>query len=158
MPQPTRVPLPDDDYLARIGQLVYMVGYLEWYVLGDLAALGNPGGLTVEDLAGKETGKIAKALTQAAAGIADPDIRQFIAAAGDALSDISGRRNGVMHARPATAPSGEPTLYRWRAGGAPEAFMVDLPFLDQLLADVDAWNTKVGDLRPAARSAAGNPL
>lgn len=158
MPQPTRVPLPEDDYLARIGQLVYMVGYLEWGVLGDLTALGNPGGLTVEGLAGKETGTIARALSTAAAGMVDPDIQQLIATAGDALADISGRRNGVMHARPAAGPSGEPTLFRWRAGGAPESYLLDRSLVDQLIADVDAWNVKVSGLRPAAHAAAGSPL
>ena len=158
MPQPTQLPLPEDDYLARIGQLVFMVGCLEYNVLGALAALGNPAGLTVEALAGKETGTIARALRTAAPGIADPDIQQFIATTGDALADIADRRNSVMHARPATGPNGEPTLYRWRAGGKPESFIVDRTFLDQLIADVDAWHVKVGALRPAAHAAAGSPL
>jgi hypothetical protein len=158
--QPTRVPLPDDDYLARIGQLVYMVGYLEWGVLGDLSALGQPGGLTVEDLAGKPTGGIASKLTEAAKKINDPDIQRFIATAGEALADLAGRRNGVIHARPATGPDGHPTLYRWTAGPKPaaEAYIVDRPLLDLLIADTDSWNARVSDLRTAARAAAGAPL
>jgi hypothetical protein len=160
VPQPTRIPLPDDDYLARIGQLVHTVGYLEWGVLGDLSALGQPGGLTVDELAGKPTGIIANKLTEAANNISDPDIQRFIATAGKALADLSGRRNGVMHARPGTGPDGHPTLYRWTAGPKPaaEAYIVDRPLLDRLIADTDSWNTKVSDLRTAARAAAGTPL
>ncbi|MBB3084675.1 hypothetical protein [Geodermatophilus sabuli] len=160
MAQPTRVPLPADDYLTRIGQLVYMVGHLEWGVLGDLSALGNPGGLSVDDLAGQSTGAIAQRLTAAVAKISDPDIQQFIATAGQALSDLASRRNGVMHSRPATAPDGQQTLYRWTAGPKPaaEAYIVDRTLLDQLIADIDSWSSKVTSLRHAARAAASSPL
>jgi hypothetical protein len=31
------IPLPERDYLAKIGEVAYAIGYLEWSVLGDLS-------------------------------------------------------------------------------------------------------------------------
>jgi hypothetical protein len=154
------VPLPGHDYLTRIGQIVYMVGYLEWVVLGDLADLGDPGGLTLNDLAGLPTGEIAKRLTNAAPSIADPVVSRFIATAGSALTDVRDRRNGVMHARPITGPGDQQVLHRSVPGPKPaaEQFTVDVPRLDELIADIDSWVERVFELRTAARAAAGVPL
>jgi hypothetical protein len=37
------VPLPDGEYLLKIGQLAYAVAYLEWLVLGDLHTVATAG-------------------------------------------------------------------------------------------------------------------
>lgn len=146
------VALPDDEYLLRLGKVAYAVSYVEWTVLGDLYGLRDrlPANLTVQHLAGKTTGSIAKALRDALPEIADPEVHEFIEASAEVLADLSTRRNQVLHARPATTEDGRQRLLRYRPlpDGLEEMFWIDDQFLDDLMATITVGERRMGTLRP----------
>jgi hypothetical protein len=100
----TPIPLPENEYLLLVGQVAYMVSYLEWLILGDLEGLRAdlPAKLTLGELAGKPTGVIAERLRCAVKDIHEPDVKAYIAEGARVLKDASTRRNDLLHARPAT--------------------------------------------------------
>jgi hypothetical protein len=155
VPRPTRIALPEVEYLLKIGQLAYMASSLEWLILGDLPVLSAalPAELTLPDLADKTMGAMAKSLIQGAQRIADRDVQAYVRAAGEALEATSRHRNDMLHARPATV-DGNQRLHRWHRGGA-VAFTIDDPWLDSQIAELDRRDTQVHELRAAAHRAAG---
>lgn len=64
----SRVALPEDAYLARIGEVAYTVSYMEWTLLGDLHRLEDqlPESLTLASLEPLTTGQIAARVRSAA--------------------------------------------------------------------------------------------
>lgn len=153
MVQPTRTSLPEADYLTRIGQIAYEVSSIEWCVLGDLATLEKaiPASLNVGALAGKTTGAIAKSLRDAVPAISLVAVRDYIDAAATALDDVSGRRNDVLHARPA-AVDGRQRLYRWRLSPG-DQFPISVEWLDEQIAAVVAAGDAMYNLREPAHVA-----
>lgn len=138
MSRQTRVSLPDDDYLLLVGQMAYMVGSLEGTILVDLPGLAQhlPADLNPSALAGKTTGKLAKALSKAAVSITNDDVRAYVELAASILDGVSSRRNDLLHARPATV-EGEQRLYRWKADdhqGPHLAFAISTDWLE---AEID---------------------
>lgn len=143
--------LPDRDYLALIGELAYRVSYLEWLVIGDLAnALPCPPGIDAPALMGKSTGQIAGAVAGAATGWDDePELKQFGSLAAEALSDVSQRRNHVLHARPATTGAGEQMLLRdrWQSNGQRDSFLITPEYLREQIAAVEEWTGRLSAIR-----------
>lgn len=141
MARNTPVALPEDEYVLLIGQLAYMVSYLEWIIMGDLPRLAHqvPASLTVEALAGKSTGQIAGALAKAAPAIGDDAVRAYVECAGRVLGEAAERRNDVLHARPATSPDRRQRLYRWKPAdgrGAARTFFIDTAWLERAIDEL----------------------
>jgi hypothetical protein len=90
-----------------------MFSSLEGMVVFDLPGLAAylPASLNAGALAGKTTGQIANALTEAAGDIDDDDVRTYIALAGRLLGEASSHRNDLLHSRPATHKGTR--LHRW---------------------------------------------
>ncbi len=135
----TPIPLPEDEYLLLVGQVAYMVSYLEQIILGDLdrlaAHIPPELKLTVEDLAGKSTGQIAGALERAVDEIDDQEVKAFIERGAQVLGDAADRRNHLLHARPATIGSNQ-RLDRWKAGdhrGPHLAFAIETDWLNDTI-------------------------
>lgn len=140
---------PGDDYLRRIGELAYAVSSLEWTLLGDLHRLSAtlPATLTVSELAGATTGRIARQLRQGAALATAPEVATYLIAGGDALAEVAELRNAVLHARPTTI-DGEQRLYRWRSQPA-EAYAISDDWFDDALARVAKLARQVNAARPS---------
>src|SRR5689334_16220483 len=96
----SRVSTPSQDYLTKVGELVFLVGSLEWLVLGELPSRKSvlPPELQIERMAGRSTGQIARDLTNHADAVADQPFRDFLLAAVDPLTEAAERRNHVLHA------------------------------------------------------------
>lgn len=156
--QPTRIALPEANYLTRIGQIAYQVSSMEWTILGDLTALAPalPTDLTVARLAGKTTGSIAESLRAAGQTITLDAVREYIAAAATALEDVGPRRNHLLHARPATI-DGAQRLYRWRRVPG-DQFPISLGWLDEQIAAIDDAAEAMSTYRLAAHQAVGSNL
>jgi len=144
-----RIPYPDDSYLAEIGRVIYALAYLEWGALGDLSHLpGLPPALSVENLAGKTTATVALEIRANLAAVADPGVAAWLLAHADALEALAPRRNGVVHARPATI-DGQQRLNRWaKRSGMVEAYPITDDLLGHLVDDIEAAVTATGGLRP----------
>lgn len=109
------IPYPDDDYLVRLGKLVYAVGYLEWLSLGDLPGLkGLPRSLSLAALEGLTTRDIAKRLMDSdeLAKVRASAVRDWLREAGQHLLEVGDKRNNVLHARPASHLVEDPRLNR----------------------------------------------
>ncbi|CAA0121706.1 Uncharacterised protein [Mycolicibacterium vanbaalenii] len=135
-----------------------MVSSLEWTILGDLPGLAQylPPELTTSALAGKSTGQIAGALTKAANGISDDDVRIFVERAGELLSDAAELRNDMLHARPATIGEDQ-RLYRWRPAdwrGPGRAFPIDTGWLNSTIDKLSAAAGALSAARPLHRNTA----
>lgn len=102
----SRVALPDDDYLARIGEVAYSVSYLEWTILGDLHRLEEqlPQDLVLSRLEPMMTSQIASAVKSASKEIAEGAVKDYLVAVYRALFVAADLRSNVLHARPATHP------------------------------------------------------
>ncbi|MBA3490016.1 MAG: hypothetical protein H0T78_10855 [Longispora sp.] len=142
------VPLPEAEYLARLGHLVYLVSYLEGLVLSDLPALaGNiPDGLTAVQLSEQTTGGIGKLLSAWAKHVPDPAIRAYLDSGGAALSKVAPKRNATLHSRPTSDEHGRSRLYRWRAS---QEFFIDEEWLDSQIAFVTQKISEVDEKRAA---------
>lgn len=100
----SRVALPDDGYLARIGEVAYSVSYLEWTILGDLHRLQEqlPDDLVLSRLEPMMTSQIASAVKSASQEIAEGPVKDYLVAVYRALFIAADLRSDVLHARPAT--------------------------------------------------------
>ncbi|GAA2574281.1 hypothetical protein [Pseudonocardia hydrocarbonoxydans] len=145
------VPYPDDGHLLKIGRLAYAVTYLEGMVLFDLPGTGAqlPTAITLAKLGGKPTGLIARLLRDHAPHLADPALREYLVAAGDALAAVATIRNAVLHARPATIDD-QQRLNRAHAG---EHFVITDAWLDAKTAEIEQYVRTVSDVRERRRSA-----
>jgi hypothetical protein len=100
------VALPEQEYLARIGEVAYTVSSMEWTILGDLPRLSHhlPEELVLEALEPQTTSKIAGAVRKAAKAMDDGPIKEYLTAVYRALYLAANLRSDVLHARPATHP------------------------------------------------------
>jgi len=136
--------VPDETYLARIGEVAYRVSQLEWFVIGDPFA--NHPLIDTLGLLGKTTGQIAAAFAETAAALDDRDPQgHFLTVAATALRDVGSMRNHILHARPGIAPGGGRPLLRLRVDkrGDPEFFWIDAAYLDKALARIAYWTRRV---------------
>lgn len=79
--------LPDDDYLKKIGLVVYLVSSLEGLVLLDLPRLeaAVPSNLNIETLVNRTTTKVGLDLLKYAPECSRLDVEVYLAASGRAL-------------------------------------------------------------------------
>lgn len=147
----TRVGLPEDKYLQRIGEIAYAASYIEWTLLGDIPRLQDrlPDDFCLEKLESKTTGSIAKAAQEAAKQCQDGEVRAYLEVMGKALSTMAEIRNDVLHARPATydTTSGTQRLFRAKVDTTRkptgERIWIDEKWLDE---QVDRINQALDDI------------
>jgi hypothetical protein len=146
--------LPEPEYLARIGALAYTVSSVEWMVLGDLGRLASdlPDQLTLTALESGTTSQIAVQIKAALSEVADGATKTYLIAAYRALFKVATIRNDVLHARPATHPSGSQRLNR--AETADQAttgnrFWIDDEWLDSAVSNINQQLRAVSEARPA---------
>lgn len=148
---------PGEQYLARIGELAYAVSSLEWTLLGDLSVhkTSLPDDLTLENLAGHTTGRIATLLDKAIPKVEDSELAVYLEAGSAALRQVAELRNAVLHARPATI-DGEQRLRRYRATPH-EAFAITDAWLEDALDRIAQLSSEVHAVRPAFWNAVEEP-
>ena len=102
----SRVALPEQQYLARIGEVAYTVSSMEWTILGDLHHLADrlPDDLVLDKLEPMMTSGIASAVKNAAKAAIDRPIKDYLTEVYRALYVAAEIRSDVLHARPATHP------------------------------------------------------
>ena len=135
----SRIPFPEEPYVALLGQVAYAVSYVEWLLLGDLGRLPDlPEQLSVDKLAGHTTARIAREVDARLSEVSHPDVRRFLEVCAQALHTLAPLRNHILHARPATI-EGVQRLNRWRRlpDGSVEAFPIDEATLSWILDQVD---------------------
>ena len=100
----SRVALPEQAYLARIGEVAYTVSSMEWTILGDLHRLADrlPDDLSLDRLEPMMTSGIASAVREAAKAANDESIKGYLTEVYRALYVAAEIRSNVLHARPAT--------------------------------------------------------
>lgn len=103
-----RVPI-DDPYLHAVGLAVICFARLEWNAVWCCERL-DPGYLTT--IAKKTAGDIANDLIARVAKHADPAVVASLAPLTAKFKHLTGVRNSLMHANPATAPNGDQRLFR----------------------------------------------
>ena len=97
--------LPSRDYLAKMGELAYLVSHLEWEIIGDIRLSVTE--IDAIKLLGMSTGSIGRTLEDLTAQVKSrPNVHHFVSTSATALLDVAERRNAVLHARPVTTPGG----------------------------------------------------
>lgn len=138
----SRVALPEDAYLARIGEIAYTVSYMEWTLLGDLHRLADqlPESLTLAALEPLTTGQIATRVRSAAEGLEDGQAKDYLSAVSESLRLAARLRNDVLHARPAKHPEQDQRLTRAQVAGGQTTgarFWIDDAWLDDAICDMN---------------------
>lgn len=110
----SRVALPEENYLARIGEVAYTVSSMEWTILGDLHRLSDqlPEDLSLGELEPMMTSGIAGAVKEASKAADDGPIKDYLTEVYKALYAAAEIRSDVLHARPATHPEQHQRLLR----------------------------------------------
>lgn len=89
--------LPSRDYLAKLGELAYLVSHLEWEIIGDIRLSVTE--IDAINLLGMSTGSIGRTLEELAARVKSrPNVHHFVSTSAKALLDVAERRNAVLHA------------------------------------------------------------
>lgn len=149
----SRVALPEDAYLARIGEIAYTVSSMEWTLLGDLRRLADrlPGGLTLASLEPLTTGQIAMRVSSATEGLEDGQVKDYFTAVSSALRSAAKLRNDVLHARPATHPEQDQRLTRAEVAGGQTTgtrFWIDDAWFDDAIGEMNECLSAVNAVRP----------
>ncbi len=150
----SRVALPEDAYLARIGEIAYTASSMEWTLLGDLHRLADrlPEGLTLASLEPLTTGQIATRVRRAAEGLENGQVKDYLSAVAEALRLAARLRNDVLHARPATHPEQDQRLTRAEVAGGRTTgarFWIDDAWLDDAISDMNNGLSAVNAMRPS---------
>lgn len=150
----SRVALPEQEYLARIGEVAYTVQSMEWTILGDLHRLADrlPSDLVLDRLEPMMTSGIAGAVKEAAKAADEGPIKDYLTQVYRGLYVAAEIRGDVLHARPATHPHLGQRLNRskirnGRATG--ERFWIDDDWFDSAISRVNEQLSAVGRVRPA---------
>lgn len=150
----SRVALPEDAYLARIGEIAYTASSMEWTLLGDLHRLADrlPEDLTLASLEPLTTGQIATRVRRAAEGLENGQVKDYLSAVAEALRLAARLRNDVLHARPATHPEQDQRLTRAEVAGVRTTgarFWIDDAWLDDAISDMNNGLSAVNAMRPS---------
>lgn len=135
---------PDDAYLTDLGRFLYAVATLEWYLLGDMPRSGESEELAAR--AGDPTGVLAMRLRELAERYDDPEWAAYFRTGARLLGEVSGVRNAIVHARPATI-DGEQRLHRWSPTREP-AFTISADHLAASIAAVEEAIRELLAIRP----------
>lgn len=149
----SRVALPEDAYLARIGEIAYTASSMEWTLLGDLHRLADrlPEGLTLASLEPLTTGQIATRVRRAAEGLENGQVKDYLSAVAEALRLAARLRNDVLHARPATHPEQDQRLTRAEVAGRQTTgarFWIDDAWFDDAIGEMNECLSAVNAVRP----------
>ncbi len=150
----SRVALPDQHYLARIGEVAYTVSSMEWTILGDLHRLEDrlPQDLVLDRLEPLMTSGIAGAVKEAAKSMDDGPIKDYLTAVYRALYVAAQIRSDVLHARPATHPVQGQRLNRAETRNSQttgKRFWIDDEWFDSAIARLNEKLSAVARFRPA---------
>ena len=135
---------PSREYVAKIGELAYLVAQLEWRIIDDIRLATTS--IDAIDLHGQPTGAIGRALERVVPELTSrPKVQHFVATSARALLNVAARRNSVLHARPATTRSGEVRLLKLRVGkaGDVDGTWIDDAYLDRQISAVEYWLRRV---------------
>ena len=135
---------PRREYVAKVGELAYLVAQLEWLIMDDIRLASTS--VDAMDLHGQPTGAIGRALEKAVPQLANrPNVQHFVATSSKALLNVAVRRNTVLHARPARRRSGETMLLKLHVGkgGDVDGTWIDDAYLDKQIAAVKYWLHRV---------------
>lgn len=146
--------LPEAEYLRLIGEVAYRVSYLEWGVIGDLFWINDREPLPdidLKQLMSETTWNVGDKVEKALSSWEDrPGLYAWGTAAAAALKQASGKRNHVLHARPATTEDACQRLLRHRFnkdGSVRDRFWVSEEHLRELVAELDQLQTAIEPLR-----------
>lgn len=149
-----RTHLPEDQYLQKLGLVVYLVAVVEGLLMFDLPRFQHllPAEFNVVKLSGMTVGGMGEFIKAHGAKSTDPKVAAYLVAGGEALIEIAPLRNAMLHSRPATdGDNGNVTrLLRWRVDKAAssEVQMISDEWLDRLARRVDDIHVELNELRP----------
>lgn len=151
--QRSRVALPEQEYLARIGEVAYTVSSMEWTILGDLRRLSDrlPDDLVLSRLEPKMTSGIAGEVKKAAKACDDEPIKDYLTAVYRALFKAAEIRSDVLHARPATHPDEGQRLNRSETRDRKttgKRFWIDDEWFDSAITILNEQLSAVSRVRP----------
>ncbi len=146
------VALPEQEYLARIGEVAYTVSSIEWTILGDLYRLADcvPEGLALERLEPMMTSGIAGEVKKASKEMEDGPTKDYLVEVYRALYCAAEIRSDVLHSRPATHPEGQ-RLYRAETKDRKttgKRFWIDEDWFDASIAKLNKATAGVMRVRP----------
>lgn len=149
----SRVALPGQDYLARIGEIAYTVSSLEWTILGDLHRLAGqlPDDLVLNRLESMMTSQIASEVKHASKGMAEGSVKDYLLAVYPALFVVADLRNDVLHARPATHPHQGQRLNRAEVRDRKttgKRFWIDDEWFESAVTELNKQLSAVSRVRP----------
>ncbi len=149
----SRAALPDEDYLARIGEIAYSVSYLEWTILGDLHRLADqlPDDLVLSRLEPMMTSQIASAVKSASQEVPEGPVKEYLVAVYRALFVAADLRSDTLHARPATHPDQGQRLNRAEVRDrltTGKRFWIDDEWFDSAVSELNEQLSAVSRTRP----------
>jgi hypothetical protein len=150
----SRVALPEQRYLARIGEVAYTVSSMEWTILGDLHHLADrlPDDLSLDRLEPMMTSGIASAVREAAKAANNGPIKDYLTEVYRALYVAAQIRNDVLHARPATHPDEGQRLNRSETRNSRTTgrrFWIDDEWFDSAISRLNEKLSAVSCVRPS---------
>lgn len=149
----SRAALPEQQYLARIGEVAYTVSSLEWMILGDLHHRSDclPTDLVLDRLEPMMTSGIANAVKDAAKTADDRSIKDYLTEVYRALYAAAELRNDLLHARPATHPAQGQRLHRAETRNRQttgKRFWIDDEWIDSAISKLNEKLEAVNRVRP----------
>lgn len=149
----SRVALPEQQYLARIGEVAYTVSSMEWTILGDLHRLSDrlPESLGLDRLEPMMTSGIAKEVKTAAIAASPGPMKDYLTEVYKALFAAAEFRSNVLHARPATHPEQDQRLYRaetWNNQTTGQRFWIAYEWFDSAISTLNEKLSAVSRVRP----------
>ena len=155
-----RTPAPETEYLQKLGQVVFLVAYVEGMLVHDLPRLRAliPGELNLMKVSGMTTRQMGDFFIKYGAKSTDSEVAAYLTAGGTVLVEIAMKRNGMLHARPAEDgdDADHPVrLLRWRVEeekpDKSEVFVISHRWLDDFIDRLDDVVGELSALRPPLR-------
>lgn len=149
----SRVALPEQAYLTRIGEVAYTVSSMEWTILGDLHRLADrlPDDLSLDRLEPVMTSGIVSAVREAAKAANGESIKGYLSEVYTALYVAAEIRSDVLHARPATHPDEGQRLNRSETRNSRTTgtrFWIDDEWFDSAISTLNEKLFAVSRVRP----------
>jgi len=151
--------IPDRDYLAKIGEIVFLVSELEGLLKGDMYRFHDQ--LPAElDISGREGRKVTTMTThqlgayfvEHAPKCKDLGVERYFCQAGEVLKKIAKKRNSVLHSVPAIDggdPSGRLRLGRVKLTPTKsEIHVLSDEWLDEFKSEIRTLRASVVSARP----------
>jgi hypothetical protein len=138
---------PGDDYLVRIGELVYRISSLEGQLIWDIPRLSKalPDSFGTGELLTSTTRGIGQQLLDVAPKVTDASVQEYLKFGGFALRTAGELRNHILHARPATDGHNKQRLHR---NTGSKWFWIDDEYLDFALDEITSLVARLDEKRP----------